>query len=327
MRRHPGVVFRGRRVYEESALPPQRRVVPLHRVPSTSPIILDTQTLRQNEGHRRPCAAVRADSFRPLYATLLPSSKTQAAELTIADLFWQTIYKGVISGQWEYIRDTANDPVSGPLEDVTSPLVACYEKSPRAAAKTLAVTAGSLISFVSSNTMGHPGPILWYMARVPDGVAVDSWKPSGNVWFKIDQKGDHGKSYPEFDTNMQSVSSSTSEDLGREIKCRGADLSLDAMVLPRWWLTLPYQFNTTLPKSLPNGNYLLRGEHIGLHIAGSPQLYLSCANLAVSGGGSGKPSPLVSFPGAYSKSDPGLAVNIYAASGPYQYPGPAVWKG
>lgn len=138
--------------------------------------------------------------------------------------------------------------------------------------------------------MGHPGPILWYMARVPDGEAVDKWQPSGNVWFKIDQKGDRGKAYPEFDTNMQS-------------------------------------FGTTIPKSLPNGNYLLRGEHIGLHIPGTPQFYLSCANVAVSGGGSGKPSPLVSFPGAYQKTDPGLAVNIYASSGPYQYPGPAVWKG
>lgn len=128
------------------------------------------------------------------------------------------------------------------------------------------------------------------MARVPTGQSIDTWKPSGAVWFKISQSGDHGKSFPEFDANMAS-------------------------------------FGTTIPKSLPSGNYLLRGEQIGLHITGSPQFYLACANVAVTGGGSGSPSPLVSFPGAYKLTDPGLSVNIYTSKSPYQYPGPAVWKG
>lgn len=176
------------------------------------------------------------------------------------------------------------------MQDVSDPALTCYEKAGRKASQTLSVTAGSQISFVASQAVWHAGPTLWYMARVPSGQAVDTWKPSGNVWFKISQAGDHGKNYPEFDTNMGS-------------------------------------FNTTIPKNLPSGNYLLRGEQIGLHIAGSPQFYLSCANLAVTGGGSGSPSPLVSIPGAYKMSDPGLAVNIYTSKAPYQYPGPAVWRG
>jgi hypothetical protein len=59
---------------------------------------------------------------------------------------------------------------------------------------------------------------------------------------------------------------------------------------------------------------LVRFEHIGLHSASAPggaQLYISCAQVNVSGGsGSARPS-LLSFPGAYSPNDPGLAVNIY----------------
>jgi hypothetical protein len=208
----------------------------------------------------------------------------------LVDFFPNTIYNGVTSANWQYIRETANNPTAGPVEDVSSTAMRCYEKSGRPAAAVQSVTAGSRFGMLSSNSMGHPGPVIFYMARVPDGQDVNSWVPSGNVWFKISQAGDRGQQWPSFVTEMREI-------------------------------------YTTIPRSLPNGNYLIRGEHIGLHIAGTPQFYIACAQVAVTGGGSGRPSPLVSFPGAYSRSDPGLAVNIYAASSPYVYPGPAVWSG
>ncbi|KAG6844376.1 hypothetical protein H0H87_007368 [Tephrocybe sp. NHM501043] len=93
------------------------------------------------------------------------------------------------------------------------------------------------------------------------------------------------------------------------------------------------QFNFTIPKNTPNGQYLLRGEQIALHVASSTngaQFYIGCAQINVVGGGSGSPSPTVSFPGAYSATDPGILINIYSLpsgySG-YQAPGPAVWSG
>lgn len=69
----------------------------------------------------------------------------------------------------------------------------------------------------------------------------------------------------------------------------------------------------TIPAATPDGDYLLRVEHIGLHVAqssGAAQFYLSCAQITVTGGGSGTPGPLVAFPGAYSASDPGILINI-----------------
>ena len=91
------------------------------------------------------------------------------------------------------------------------------------------------------------------------------------------------------------------------------------------------QTSVTIPKSLPSGEYLLRTEHVALHSAGSSggaQLYISCAQLKVTGGGSGSPSPLVAFPGAYKASDPGLLINIYyPIPKSYTPPGPAVWSG
>ena len=73
-----------------------------------------------------------------------------------------------------------------------------------------------------------------------------------------------------------------------------------------------------IPKALPSGDYLLRVEHIALHQASQTngaQFYISCAQITVTGGGSGSPGPLVSFPGAYSASDPGIKVNIYSVCG------------
>ncbi|CCA76320.1 hypothetical protein PIIN_10315, partial [Serendipita indica DSM 11827] len=42
------------------------------------------------------------------------------------------------------------------------------------------------------------------------------------------------------------------------------------------------------------------------------QFYLACAQLNVVNGGSANPSPLVSFPGAYKATDPGILINIYS---------------
>jgi hypothetical protein len=70
----------------------------------------------------------------------------------------------------------------------------------------------------------------------------------------------------------------------------------------------------TIPAAAPSGDYLVRVEHIGLHVAqsaGAAQFYLSCGQITVTGGGSGTPGPLVAFPGAYSATDPGILIAIY----------------
>jgi Auxiliary Activity family 9 (formerly GH61) len=72
--------------------------------------------------------------------------------------------------------------------------------------------------------------------------------------------------------------------------------------------------NFTIPAAVPSGNYLIRFEHIGLHVASTvngAQFYISCAQISITGGGNGTPSPLVAFPGAYSPTDPGLLIDIY----------------
>ncbi|EEB89935.1 hypothetical protein MPER_11919 [Moniliophthora perniciosa FA553] len=86
-----------------------------------------------------------------------------------------------------------------------------------------------------------------------------------------------------------------------------------------------------IPSTLASGNYLIRHEIIGLHLAqdfGGAEFYPSCAQLKIGGNQNGKPqdNELVSFPGAYSDNDPGIKVNAFDPNADYAFPGPAIAK-
>ena len=70
-------------------------------------------------------------------------------------------------------------------------------------------------------------------------------------------------------------------------------------------------YSTNLPKNLAPGQYLVRHEIIALHLAtqeGKAEFYPSCQQINVGGSGTGVPTQdeLLSFPGAYSDTDPGI---------------------
>ena len=74
--------------------------------------------------------------------------------------------------------------------------------------------------------------------------------------------------------------------------------------------------NVTIPENLKAGNYLLRHELIALQGAqaeGGAEFYPSCVQMTIGGSGTGTPSTTVSFPGAYSASDPGILVDVRPA--------------
>lgn len=93
--------------------------------------------------------------------------------------------------------------------------------------------------------------------------------------------------------------------------------------------TETYTYN--IPKNLPSGDYLLRIQQLGIHNpypSGIPQFYISCAQVTVTGGGTGVPGPLVSIPGFIDGTESGYTVNIYDPNfKSYTVPGPAVWDG
>jgi plastocyanin len=207
------------------------------------------------------------------------------------------VANGATTSAWTYVRKTTNYQSNGPVTDVTSNQIRCYELSPGTGApSTMTVKAGDTIGFTAAASISHPGPLQFYMAKVPAGKTAATWDGSGNVWFKIYEQG------PTFSGGAMSWPSQGAQKV-----------------------TVP------LPKSLPSGDYLFRVEHIGLHSAGSAggaQFYISCAQITVTDGGNGSPSPLVSFPGAYKASDPGIQINIYyPVPTSYTPPGPRPWKG
>ncbi|KAF2741418.1 glycoside hydrolase [Polyplosphaeria fusca] len=198
------------------------------------------------------------------------------------------------TSDWSSVRQTVNFQSNAGLADVSSSQIRCYTTGTRGV-QTTSVAAGGSVTFKAAPNIFHPGPLQFYMAKAPEGTAISSWDGSGQVWFKI---------YAE------------------QAQTSGGQLS---------WASLNKgTASVTIPKNVPSGDYLLRIEHIALHQAsqaGGAQFYISCAQIKVTGGGSGTPGPLVSFPGAYSASDPGIKVNIYSGARSYTPPGPKVWTG
>ncbi|KAG8747187.1 hypothetical protein FRC12_014127 [Ceratobasidium sp. 428] len=221
-------------------------------------------------------------------AATLALFSAQAAAHTIFQELW---VNGVSAGHLKGIRYPTYD---GPITDVTSndiicnggpnPLVTPYDKT------VIDVPAGATITHEWHHTLtsagtndnadpidpGHLGPVMVYLAKIPDATQT---AVTGLKWFKIAEDG------------------------------------LDANGV--WGVTRLFnakgKATAVIPKCIPPGNYLLRAEIIALHAAGSypgAQFYMECAQINVTGGGTASP-PTVSFPGAYSGTDPGVKISIY----------------
>jgi len=199
------------------------------------------------------------------------------------------------SSDWEYTRMTNNYESNNPVTDVTSADLRCYDSAESGIADTVTVAAGSTIGMNASPNMYHPSVVNVYMAQAPSGTDVADWAGDGAVWFKVYQISavtDGGTSITFPAQNAQGVS-------------------------------------FTIPTELPSGQYIVRVENIAIHVAetyGGAQFYIGCANVEVTGGGSGTPGPLVSIPGVYTGYEPGILIDIYyPIPANYTQPGPAVW--
>jgi hypothetical protein len=84
----------------------------------------------------------------------------------------------------------------------------------------------------------------------------------------------------------------------------------------------------TIPTDIAPGNYVLRHEIIALHSAGQvdgAQNYPQCVNLQVTGSGTATPSGVLGT-ALYSKTDPGIEINIYTSLSTYKVPGPTLYS-
>ncbi|KAI5843725.1 family 61 glycoside hydrolase [Tricharina praecox] len=208
--------------------------------------------------------------------------------------FLKLIANGATGAEYASIRTNTN--ANSPVTDVTSEDLRCNVGALASASSTTttSVTAGSTIGFEADIAVFHPGVFNIYMAKAPSTAAA--FDGSGSVWFKVWEEGP-------------------------------ASITTSAITFD----TTSTQFKFTVPKTLPDGEYLVRIEHIALHSAstfGGAQFYISCAQIKVTGGGSGSPSPKVAIPGVYTGNEPGILLSIWwPIPTTYTQPGPAVWSG
>ncbi|KAK3495756.1 glycosyl hydrolase family 61-domain-containing protein [Neurospora crassa] len=223
-------------------------------------------------------------------------------------IFQKVSVNGADQGQLKGIRAPANN---NPVTDVMSSDIICNAVTMKDS-NVLTVPAGAKVGHFWGHEIGgaagpndadnpiaasHKGPIIVYLAKVDNAATTGT---SGLKWFKVAEAGlSNGK------------------------------WAVDDLIANNGWSYFD------MPTCIAPGQYLMRAELIALHNAGSQagaQFYIGCAQINVTGGGSASPSNTVSFPGAYSASDPGILINIYGGSGktdnggkPYQIPGPALF--
>jgi hypothetical protein len=229
-------------------------------------------------------------------------------QLTSAHYFFDTlVVDGKASSPNQYVRANTRQAKYNPTkwkntrDDMTPDMAdfRCNKGSFSSASKTqtAAVKAGSKLAMklAVGARFQHPGPGLVYASRAPGGAKSSV---GDGDWFKIAEMG---------------------------VCNPGADFLKNA-----WCTWDKDRLEFTIPQNMPNGEYLIRAEHIGLHGAhgGEAEFYPTCSQIKVVGGAqSGNPGPTVKFPGAYKKNDPEVNFNLWSGYKPYKMPGPAVWGG
>ncbi|TFK16939.1 hypothetical protein FA15DRAFT_711263 [Coprinopsis marcescibilis] len=188
------------------------------------------------------------------------------------------------------VRQPRNDiPVDG--DRLINDNVMRCSKDPQPASETVNVRAGSVVGFTANPIIFYGGPTAMYLGKVPSGFTASTWDGSGTNWFKIAHWG---------------------------------------VVTEPWfdWVTLRGRnVTTTIPTNTPTGEYLLRVEHASMEQHQRPKFLISCAQIRVTNGGSGNPTPKVAIPGHLKVTEPGFTYNSAGPLLPYQIPGPTPWKG
>ncbi|KAG8904194.1 hypothetical protein FRB99_002097 [Tulasnella sp. 403] len=184
-----------------------------------------------------------------------------------------------------------------PITDINSDDMNCGRGAAnRTATQSAPAKPGSKIGFawVSGENTDWPhntGPVQTYIASC--GGDCSKFESLNAQWIKIDEAGR---------TDGQWVQGTT--------------------------LFKGQPYEVTLPQDLPNGDYILRNEIMGLHVH-PPEFYPACSQITVTGGSSSRldvrSSDDASFPGTYKADDPGLTFDAYTdTSKPYPFPGPAI---
>lgn len=92
------------------------------------------------------------------------------------------------TSDWSSVRQTANFQSNGPVTNVNSEEIRCFERNAGQGASSItSVKAGGQISWTVAPSIYHPGALSAYMAKVPSGKTAANFDGKGAVWFKVFQ--------------------------------------------------------------------------------------------------------------------------------------------
>ncbi|KAF6832223.1 fungal cellulose binding domain-containing protein [Colletotrichum plurivorum] len=236
-------------------------------------------------------------------SAVLGLASTASAHYTFDKLLLNGAQQG---GDNTYIRKHQNGYMPTKFKNIPSGSIspndvdfAC-NKGAAAAAQVIKVKAGDKIGLKQAyggTGMLHPGPTQVYMSPVSD---AKSDKGAGS-WYKVHQS--------------LLCTAGSAESLRTNAWCSYGEDNV-------WF---------TVPATVPNGQYLVRGEHIGLHGAhdGQAEFYYACAQVEVSGNSaSSMPGTGVKIPGVYKQADAPVNFSLWGKSTSYPTaPGPDVIPG
>ncbi|KAJ2115979.1 hypothetical protein GGH17_006088, partial [Coemansia sp. RSA 788] len=170
-----------------------------------------------------------------------------------------------------------------PVKGVDNEQIVCRTTSMSASSTDMCdVKAGSTmtIEFHEEEDSGsraiegkHYGPCIAYLSKM-----TSDGQPSG--WFKIFEQG--------YDSSSKKWCIDT-------LNANDGKLDIE------------------IPGDIEDGDYLLRGEIIALHLAekkGGAEFYNNCVQLTISGGSGTATPELVQIPGVYAEDDPGIYFNL-----------------
>lgn len=177
----------------------------------------------------------------------------------------------------------------GPAAPFTGADITCGPGGNNPAAVIAPVVAGSTVTFDWGTwTSSHPGPVMTYIAACPNGC-MNFKGDTGNVWVKIQQDGFNAARTPQWAEQLIEAGGQSGHGT----------------------------WSVTIPSTLPDGEYILRHEILGLHLSyelNGAQFYPNCVQIKITGGGNvGLPSG-VAFPGAYQPTDPGIYLQLYTVT-------------
>jgi len=210
----------------------------------------------------------------------------------ILDYYYDKVNKvpyPIVAGWYEEALDLG---FVSPTTYQTSSDINC-NKNALPADTTATVKAGGSVTFQWTTWPHTYGPVLTYIASCPGNCSlVDK---TTLKWIKIDQSG--------YDTTT-------------------------AIWASQALINNNSTWTTKVPSKIAPGNYVFRHEIIALHGGATldgAQNYPNCINIAITGGGSDKPTGTLGT-ALYKDTDPGIHFNPYTTITSYPFPGPTLYS-